>query len=171
MLLITLFWQMPDNNSLKIIMRQFMHHFGAVFCHFCSWQSLALLNQPLLSAFELIDTACIKTPLPCFVNLRQPLTKFYASFTNCFKNFPSPPMQCCKPITWLKAGFTHSSSTFLRKGRGEKHTIVKIAVFPIIFSTDSLENLRNFRSGILQLLILNQIECMHLPITSVLYKN
>ena len=34
MLLITLFGHVPDNNSLKILMRQLMHRFGAVFHHF-----------------------------------------------------------------------------------------------------------------------------------------
>ena len=33
-LVMTLFWQVSDNNSLKLIMWQLMHHFGAVFCHF-----------------------------------------------------------------------------------------------------------------------------------------
>ena len=36
--------------------------------------------------------------------------------------------------------------------------------------TDCLKNLRNFKCGILQLLILNQIEGMHLPTTSLFYK-
>ena len=33
-----------------------------------------------------------------------------------------------------------------------------------------LKNLKNFKCGILLLLILNKIEGMHLPITSLLYK-
>ena len=45
-------------------------------------------------------------------------------------------MQCCEPITWLDASFAHCFSTLLRGGRGEKHKIVQIAVFPIIFFTD-----------------------------------
>ena len=54
----------------------------------------------------------------------------------------------------------------LRGGRGEKHKIVQIAVFPIIFVTDCLKNLQNDKCGILQLFILNQVQGMCLPITS-----
>ena len=54
---------------------------------------------------------------------------------------------------------------------GEKHNIAQITVFTIIFVTDCLKNLKNFSCGILQLLILNQIEDMHLAITSLLYKS
>ena len=43
--------------------------------------------------------------------------------------------------------------------------------FPIIFVTDCLKNLQNSKCGILQLLILNQIGGMHLPIKSLLYKS
>ena len=53
---------------------------------------------------------------------------------------------------------------------GEKHKIVQIAVFPKIFVTDCLKNRQNLKSGILELLILIQIEGMHLPITSLYYK-
>ena len=85
--------------------------------------------------------------------------------------FPlSPPIKCCKLITLLDASFAHCSSTLLRGGRGEKHKIVQIAVFPIIFVTDCLKNLQNLKCGILELLILSQIEGMHLPITLILYK-
>ena len=70
----------------------------------------------------------------------------------------------------LDASFTHCSSTLLRGRRGEKHKIVQIEVFPIIFVTDCLKNLQNFKRGILQLLISDQIEGMHLPITSLFYK-
>ena len=52
------------------------------------------------------------------------------------KSPPSPPIQCCKPTTLLDASFAHCSSTLLRVGRGDKHKIVQIAVFPIIFVTD-----------------------------------
>ena len=62
-------------------------------------------------------------------------------------------------------------SILLRGGRGGKIKIVQITVFPIIFVTDCLKNLQSFKCGILQLLILNQIEDMHLPITSLLYKS
>ena len=83
-----------------------------------------------------------------------------------FKISPLPYIQCCKPITLFDPSFTLCSSTFLRGGRGEEHKIVRIAVFPIIFVTDRLKNPQNVMCGILQLLILNQNEGMHLPITS-----
>ena len=38
-----------------------------------------------------------------------------------------------------------------------------------MFVTDYLKNLQTFKCGILQLLILNQIEGIHLPIASLLY--
>ena len=65
----------------------------------------------------------------------------------------------------LDASFTHCSSTSLRGVRGEKHEIVQIAVYPIVLVTDCLKNSQNFNCGNLQLLILNQIGGMHLPIT------
>ena len=80
-------------------------------------------------------------------------------------------MQCCELITLLDESFAHCSSTLLRGGTGEKHKIVQIAVFPIIFVTDCLKNLQNFKSGILLLFILNQIEGIYLPITLLLYKS
>ena len=80
---------------------------------------------------------------------------------------PLSPIQCCEPITSLDARFAHCSSTLLRGRRGEKHKTVQIAVFPIIFVTDCLKNLQNLKCGILELLILSQIEGMHLPITSL----
>ena len=80
-------------------------------------------------------------------------------------------MQCCKLIIFLDASFARCSSTLLRWGRGEKHTIVQIAVFLIIFVTDCLKNLQNFKCGILLLLSLNQIEGMYLPITPLLYES
>ena len=87
-----------------------------------------------------------------------------------FKIPPVLPIQCCEPITLLDASFAHCSSTLLRGGRGEKRKIVEIAVLPKIFVTDCLKNLQNLKCGILELLILSQIEGMHLPITSLLYK-
>ena len=83
-----------------------------------------------------------------------------------FKISPLPHIQCCKPITLLDLSFNLCSSTFLRGGRGKEHKIVQIAIFPIIFVTDRLKNLQNVIGGILHLLILNQIEGMHLPIPS-----
>ena len=53
---------------------------------------------------------------------------------------------------------------------GEKRKLVQIEVFPIAFVTDSLKILQNLKCGILELLILSQIEGMYLPITSLLYK-
>ena len=53
----------------------------------------------------------------------------------CLK-FPPPPLQCCELVTLLDASFDHCSSTLLREGRGGKHKIVQISVFPIIFVTD-----------------------------------
>ena len=70
----------------------------------------------------------------------------------------------------LDESFAHCSSILLRGERGDKHKIVQIAVFPIIFVTDCLKNLQNLKCDILELLILNQIEGMHLPIASILYK-
>ena len=106
-----------------------------------------------------------------FANVKQSVTKCYANFKRCVPNFPSPPVHCCKPITLLDARFTHCSSTLLRIGRVEKHKIVQIALFPIIFVPDCLKNMKNFECGILQLLIFDQIEGMHLPITSPVYKS
>ena len=76
-----------------------------------------------------------------------------------------------EPITLLDASFAHCYSTLLRGGRGEKHKIAHIAVFPIIFVTDCQKNLQNFMCSILLLLILNQTEGINLPITSLLYKS
>ena len=67
-------------------------------------------------------------------------------------------------IAW--ASFPHFYSTLLIGRTGEKH---KKTVVPIIFVTDCLKNLQNFKCGILQLLILNQVESMYLPIASPLY--
>ena len=50
----------------------------------------------------------------------------------------------CEPITLLDANFAHCCSTWLRGGSGEKHKIVQIAVFLIIFLTDCLKNLQKF---------------------------
>ena len=50
--------------------------------------------------------------------------------------FKIPPLPLCEQITLLDASFAHCSSTLLRGGRGGKHKIVQIAVFPIIFVTD-----------------------------------
>ena len=58
----------------------------------------------------------------------------------------------------------------VKRGKEEKHKIVQIAVFPTIFVNDCLKNLQNLKWGILKLLLLSQIEGMHLPITSLLYK-
>ena len=50
---------------------------------------------------------------------------------------PSLPLkQCCEQIALLDASFAHFYSTLGRGGRGEKHKIVQVAVFPIIFVTD-----------------------------------
>ena len=76
-----------------------------------------------------------------------------------FKILPLP-YTILEPITLLEASFAHFSSTLLRGGRGEKHKIFQIAVFPISFPTDCLKHLQNFKCGILLLLILNQIEGM-----------
>ena len=98
----------------------------------------------------------------------QSVTKYYDNFKKCVSSSPSLPIQCCKPITLLDASFAHCYSTLLRGGRGEKHKIVQIAVFPIIFVTDCLKNLQNDKCGILQLLILNQVEGMCLSIASLI---
>ena len=84
-----------------------------------------------------------------------------------FKNSPSPPTQCFKPITELDASFAHCFSTLLRGGRGEKHKIALVAVFPIIFVTDCLKNSEKHKCSILQLVVLNHFEGMQLPITSL----
>ena len=88
-----------------------------------------------------------------------------------FKNSPSPPIQCCEPIGLLDARFAHCCSTLVSRRRGEKNKVVQVAVFSITFFTDCLKNQQNFKCGILLLLILNQIEAMYLPITSLLYKS
>ena len=77
------------------------------------------------------------------------MTKYYGNFKKCVWNFASPPIQCWEPIalldasfvhweptTLLDASFAHCSSTWLRRGRREKHKIVQIAVYPILFVTD-----------------------------------
>ena len=69
---------------------------------------------------------CLKFPLSPYTMLR---TDNIAWRKFC-------PIQCCEPITLLDASFTHCFSTLLRGGRGEKHKIVQITVFPIIFVTD-----------------------------------
>ena len=84
--------------------------------------------------------------------------------------FKIPPLPLCKPITVLDASFTHCSSTLLRGEIGEKHKIGQIAVFPIIFVPDCLKILQNLKCSILEWLVLSQIEGMHLPTTSLLYK-
>ena len=88
-----------------------------------------------------------------------------------FKHSPSLPTQCCEPIALLDASFAHCFSTLVSRKRGEKSKVVQVAVFPITFVTDCLKNQQNFKCGILLLLILNQIEAMYLPITSLLYKS
>ena len=45
-------------------------------------------------------------------------------------------MQCCEHITQLDANFARCFSTLLREGRGQKHEIAQIAVFPVIFVAD-----------------------------------
>ena len=80
--------------------------------------------------------------------------------------FKIPTLPIYKPIALLGTSFAQFSSTLLRGERRGKHKIVQIVVFPIIFVTDCLKNLQNFRCGILLLLILNQIEVIYLPITS-----
>ena len=105
-----------------------------------------------------------------FVNFIQLVRKYYGNFKKCFKNPHSPPIQCCKPITLLDGSFGHCSSILLRGGWGEKHKIVQIAVFPIIFVTDFLKNLQDLKCSISELLFFNQIERMHLRIASLLYK-
>ena len=50
---------------------------------------------------------------------------------------------------------------------GQKHKIVQIAVFPIIFVNDYLKKLKNLKCGILYLLVLNQTEGMQLPIKNL----
>ena len=75
------------------------------------------------------------------------MTKYYGNFKRCVWNFPSAPIQCCKPIILLDASFTHCSSTFLRRGRREKHKIVQTAVFFLIFVPDcSLPTITKLKS-------------------------
>ena len=73
--------------------------------------------------------------------------------------------------SFLGASFAHCSSTLLGGGRGEKHKIIQMAVFPIIFVTDCLKNLQNFKCCYLLLLILSESKGMYLPITSLSYKS
>ena len=58
-----------------------------------------------------------------------------------FKISSLPLIQCCKPVALLDASFVHCYSTLTRGGRGEKHKIVQVAVFRIIFVTDWLKHL------------------------------
>ena len=64
--------------------------------------------------------------------------------------------------------FCSLSLNVIKRGKAERHKIVQIVGFPIILGTGCLKNMQYFMCGILQLLILNQIEGMHLPITSLL---
>ena len=50
---------------------------------------------------------------------------------------PPLPLHNVGGITLLDTSFAQCSSTLLRAGRGEKHKIVQITVFPIHFGTDS----------------------------------
>ena len=59
----------------------------------------------------------------------------------------------------------------LRGGRGENQKIVQIAAFPILFATDSLKKLQNFKCVILLLVALNHFKGIQLPIMSLLYKS
>ena len=51
----------------------------------------------------------------------------------------------------------------------QKHKIVQIAVFPVIFVTDCLKNLQNFKRVILLFGILNQIAGMYLSIAPLFH--
>ena len=81
--------------------------------------------------------------------------------------FPLSPYTMLRTHNIAYASFTHCSSTLLRRGRGGKQKTVQIAVFPISFVTDCLKNLQNLKCGILELLILSQIEDIDLPIKSL----
>ena len=143
---------MTDNNSSKLILQQFRRHFDTVFCHYAHLRvqcNIIRLIKADLSHLQ--QHASNLLFLFLCVNFRQSVTKYYGNFKKCVENFPSPPIQCCEPITLLDASFAHYSSTLSRGGRGEKHKIVQIAVFPIIFVTDCLKNLQNFKCGILLL--------------------
>ena len=72
-------------------------------------------------------------------------------------------------ITWHK--FRSFSLNIVKRGKGSEKQIVRITVFPIIFATDCLKNLQSFKCDFLPVLILNQIEGMYLPITSLLFKS
>ena len=85
----------------------------------------------------------------------------------CLEILLPPPIQCCEPITSLDASFTRCFSTLLRGGRGQKHQIAQIAVFPIIFVTDCLKKSEKFKCSILQLYFFNHLEGKQLPITSL----
>ena len=61
-----------------------------------------------------------------------------------FQKSLSPHKQCCEPITKLDARFAHCFSTLLRGGSGEKHEIIQIAVFSIIFVTGGLKKSEKF---------------------------
>ena len=62
-------------------------------------------------------------------------------------------------IAWRK--FCSLLLNIVKRGRGEKHKIVQIEVFPIIFATDCLKHLQNFKCGISLFLFLNQIVFFH----------
>ena len=132
---------MPDNNSSKLILQQFRHHFGMAFCHYAHLRVYCNMIRLIKADMSHLQQHASNLPfLFLCVNFRQSLRKYYENFKKCVENSPSPPIQCCEPITLLDASFAHCSSTLLREGRGEKNKIVQIAVFPIIFVTDYLKN-------------------------------
>ena len=62
-----------------------------------------------------------------------------------FKIPPFAPIQCCEPITLLDASFAHYSSTLFSGGRSPTSS------FSIIFVTDCLKILQNFKCDTLLL--------------------
>ena len=70
-------------------------------------------------------------------------------------------------IAWHK--FCLLFLTLLRGGKRRK--VFQIAVFPIKFATDCLKKSEKLKCSILQMVALNCLECMKLPITSLWYKS
>ena len=66
-------------------------------------------------------------------------------------------------IAWRK--FYSTFLNIVKRGKGRETQNCLNISYPIIFVTACLKNLQNCKCDILQLLILSQIEGMHLPIT------
>ena len=89
----------------------------------------------------------------------------------CLKFYLSPyTMLRIQNLAWHKF---YSLFLNIVKGGGKERRETQSCLnssFSHNFITDCLQNLQSFKCGILKLFILNQVEDMHLNITSLLYK-